>query len=165
MYYFPYNNASHQNFPLLLNGSYVGGCLIVIKGAGAQGVRQIFIANSQNLNVYSRLYVAATSAWRPWKRFAPYDECAPKPAEADGEGKWSSINISKTDTSFSATTFVLPAGGTWAYAVMRVIEGSANIGGVGGLYTGVAAGGAVVTPQIDANYTTNGWRGFCWRIA
>ena len=157
-YYITTNSANHQNVPFQSNGEYAGGYLIVIRGVGANYLRQIYITNTDAMNIYTRRYNG--SAWGTWKRVTAGGECAPMLQSQAGVGQWTGINIETT-----ADSFTLPSGGTWAYAALRGIVGNGSVAGVGGMFCGIAAGGSVIAPLVDTDYTTNRWSGFCLRIA
>ena len=157
-YYITSNSASHLNFPYESNGQYIGGHLIVYRGAGANYLRQLFIVNSDAMNIYTRRYNG--TEWGTWKRAAVDGECPPMPKASAEKGQWTGVNIKTSENEFT-----LPQGGTWAYAVLRGITGNGDVAGVGGMFCGIAAGGTTITPGIDDQYTTNRWSGFCWRLA
>jgi len=94
------------------------------------------------------LGTAATTAATAYATPADLTSLAPLPNTATGVGKWQSLG--------GATNFILPAGGTWAWAALQVNAS----GNVLDQYGGVGAGGATVSgPAAGTTF-----RGFAWRI-
>lgn len=170
--YFSSSSPDHLNWPsgAMSGANYLGGHLFIQRAATAAIVRQIFIPFlSARVDIYSRLKTSG-GTWGSWALISssgntPGINLAPIPTTDPGIGHWQGINIGQTDLDFNASSFDLPAGGTWAYAVLRAIDGAGVSVGVGGFFCGIGAGGATISPTFDGTYATHAWRGFCWRIA
>lgn len=173
--YFVTSSPSHQNWPAgaISGANYLGGHLFIQRAASASIVRQIFIPFlSARVDIYSRLKTSG-GTWGSWALISssgntPGINLAPIPNAdpGDGIGRWKALNVETGDMDFSASSFVLPAGGTWAYMIFRAISGAGiNADGMGGCYCGVGAGGSTISPTYDASYNTDAWRGLTWRIA
>lgn len=173
--YFNSNSPSHQNWPsgAMSGANYLGGHMFVMRSGTASIVRQVFIPYlSARVDIYSRMK-SSGGTWGSWALISssgnvPGVNTAPIPNAdpGDGIGRWKALNVETGDMDFNASSFVLPAGGTWAYMIFRSIRGAGiNANGMGGCFCGIGAGGSTISPTFDASYSTDAWRGLTWRIA
>ena len=134
--------------------SNTGTANVTVSGGGTNidlgpaNAASAVLAPSQSITV---VRATGSSVWQTiGTPFNVNNSAAPLPTASVANGQWLTISPG------AGIAAVLPAGGTWAWVLMRF-----NSGAFAAVNTGVSVGGTTIGSAVSGNL----WVGFAWRIA